>query len=170
MALVVVALMVFIGSVMYTPSSTNNTVSQDFTSLNEPPPLTDRQIVEAVYKIYEVDFVDEEMKAAEKVCVIGLGRITSEEDAIKKAEAVWTNQDGVPHWSAENASEYRSRLDKDDPYFVKYYEEYDAWWVHGNLPSGRWDPIDGCYYDIIGTTAYIILRGSDGKVLAIGAG
>ena len=115
---------------------------------------TDKQIVDAIndeiYGYYEQDGVDysaDAMNQAGKLPSRYLGKITSEEDVKAKAEVAWLQTD-------------------EKPYVAKYYKEYGVWLVNGTLPSSGVDS-SGRKYVVIGGVSYIIIRASDGKVLAV---
>lgn len=150
--------------------------SDDSTSeLNE---YTERQIVAAIcielYKFNEkdaYDHADDMIHNAETLSEISLGNVDSEEDAIQKAKSVFVETKGT---------EYIERIESDfvelngekvryqrnnSPYSVNFYEKYDVWLIQPNLPSGITE--DGRSVMTPGMTPYVIIRASDGKVLAV---
>lgn len=90
---------------------------------------------------FDLDFYAEEIAQfpSDKV----LGPVTSTTDAKEKAEAVWV----------ETYGEY---VKKEKPYGVSYDKDTGTWLVLGHLPKGA-----------IGGVAHILIRESDGAVLAI---
>lgn len=50
-------------------------------------------------------------------------------------------------------------------YTVKYYDKYDVWMINPNPKSGTTE--DGKKVGAAGMMPYIIMRGSDGEVLAV---
>ena len=90
------------------------------------------------------------------------GRITSEEDAKEKATAVLIEL----LWSANGTpDEIEESIWRNRPINTRLYEEHDAWLVWGThpmqtLPDGREVPVPS-------TVPYLILRQSNGEVLAV---
>lgn len=122
--------------------------------------LSDKQIVEAIHiEIYGyseddgVDYADDAMEVVDELSGKLFGSIVSEEDAKKKAEAAWSEIRGFE--DAKN----------EKPYIAKFYEEYDVWLVQGNPPPWGIDS-NGREYATPGGVSYIIMRNSDGRVLA----
>jgi len=72
-----------------------------------------------------------------------LGEIKDEDVALKKAESVWVE------W-------YGKEVEEKKPYIVSYDESASIWLVEGSLPR-----------NMAGGVPYILIRKSDGKVLAI---
>ena len=72
-----------------------------------------------------------------------LGEVLTGKAAIQKAEKLWIDL-------------YGKDIVKEKPYKVYFDEENQAWLVNGSLPYG---------YD--GGVAYVIIRKTDGKVLAV---
>jgi len=112
---------------------------------------SDRQIVEAILidmgwneidiNILDLDIV---IGSAEKLTDRYLGRVTSEEDAREKAEVAWLYTDeskGIMHYK---------------PFYVEFYDKYGVWFVEERLPP-----------NVPGEAAWIMIRGSNGKVLAV---
>lgn len=128
---------------------------------------TDKQIVEAVfadyYKYSKTDEIGDSaagaMGRAEELSNRYLGGITSEEDAKKKAEAVWTEIDSE---ILEYTKEIFERLNQ--PYIeTVFYEKYDVW-VARTCTSGITK--DGESLALTGLLE-IVMRKSDGKILAV---
>lgn len=139
---------------------------------------TERQIIAAIcielYGFNEkvaLDHADYMMNIAETLSETSLGSIVSEEDAIQKAKFVLIETEGA---------EFIERIESDivelngekiryqrtnSPYNVTFYEEYDVWLIDPNLPSGITE--NGSPVMTPGMTPYVMLRGSDGKVLAV---
>ena len=128
---------------------------------------TDRQIVKAVFwewwpslKEDNVDtLVDEVMEMATELSGTLFGRIISEEDAIRKAQAAWI----ALGWASsyENADESRYRAD--------FYNGFGVWMVDSFFQP-RGSGADGIPYPVPGSGYCIIMRKSDGKVLAVWPG
>ena len=72
-----------------------------------------------------------------------LGEILNAEQAKEKAISEWLNLFG-------------DKINNEKPYQVFFDEENDVWLVKGSLPKGR-----------KGGVAYILMKKSDGKILAI---
>lgn len=154
-------------------SSDSSTSSGQVSGANSPTKATeataysDKQIIEAVfadyYKYSKTDEIADSaagaMGRAEELPDKYLGGITSEEDAKKKAEAVWTEIDrGI----FEDIKETFERLNQ--PYIeAVFYEEFDVW-VARTCTSGITE--DGKSFALTGLFE-IVIRKSDGKVLAV---
>lgn len=106
-----------------------------------------------------IDFVNSTMEYANELSGKPFGEITSEEDAKKKAEEAWIEID-EKCFGAHN-----DNLDYYQPFITKYYEEYDVWMITGSLPPSSTDE-DGNRYAVLGTVPCIIMRRSNGTVLA----
>lgn len=153
-------------SSLSSPSGAQSQVSSP-TKSTESAIYSDKQIVEAVfadyYKYSKADEIADSaagaMRRAEELSNRYLGGITSEEDAKKKAEAVWTEIDsGV----LEYTKEIFERLNQ--PYIeAVFYEKYDVW-VARTCTSGTTE--DGESFALTGLFE-IVIRKSDGKVLAV---
>lgn len=108
---------------------------------------------------------------AEPFSEISLGSITSEEDAKEKGRSIfieWLGQKFVDDLESDFVirDENPIKFERDDPpYSVTYYEKYDAWIIKTDLRSGKTE--DGGWIATPGSPRYVILRGSDGKVLAV---
>lgn len=104
-----------------------------------------------LYKEYEMEVISydfnikffEEALANHPTEVI-LGKTMSEEDAVKKALLVWEYM-----YSDED-------IYFENPIKVYFVSDLDAWYLHGSLPDGA-----------DGGTPEILIRKSDGKVLAV---
>jgi len=84
---------------------------------------------------------------------IYMGQIDGINTAKIKAEEVWGEYFGQLGITEKDIKSQK-------PYVVYYDNESDAYMVHGSL---RYSP----FYNVKGGCAYVIFRGSDGKVLAI---
>lgn len=100
-----------------------------------------------------------------------LGSINSVEDAEEKGRAIlirWTGQEFIDDLESDYfvSDGKQIKLERDNPpYFVNYYENYDVWIVKAILRSGKLE--GGGYIATPGESPYVLLRGSDGKVLAV---
>jgi len=139
-------------------SSTNS--SQSKTSSSVESTESNKQIVYDLFNklyIYEDDgdtAADFAIGEADKLSDKCLGKITSEEDAKEKAEVTWMKIDGYGDAKGEK------------PYDATYYKEYDVWLIHGALNTPSTDS-SGRKYAIPGGVDYIIMRASNGEVLAV---
>lgn len=97
------------------------------------------------------------------------GQITCEEDVIKIAREIFTEECGesfVEHIESEYVELQGElvRYERDvPPYSVKYYEEYDVWHIHTNAPSGITE--NGIKFATLSMPPYLLIRGEDGKIL-----
>lgn len=115
------------------------------------------------------DTVDIMISKAEMLSERVLGEITSEEDAVEKARAVLTEL-GLSDVIERTESEFveidgeKVRYQRNnEPYSVEFFDEYDAYWVKPNSPSGITE--DGRKIASPSMMPYVIMRKSDGKVL-----
>ncbi len=159
--------------------TTQTTTAETTVTLTlEKPDYNQRQILEAIcIDMYgtvppfseDDDHVDYLMNTAEYVSKEPFGSIADNEDAIEKARVVWIEYLG---------SDYIEKIESDfvdvngepmhyerdnPPYEVNYYDEYDVWLVNPIYPSGIRE--DGVKFASPGTETYLIIRGSDGKIL-----
>lgn len=115
----------------------------------------------------DADYLIQNAKTISERC---LGNISDKEDAIEKARAVWKEILDAKYIEKVE-SEY---VDVDGvkmkyerrkpPYAVKYYEEYDVWYVVPTAPSGTRE--DGVSFDVIwDCPPYLLIRGEDGMIL-----
>lgn len=90
---------------------------------------------------FDLDFYAEEIAQfpSDKV----LGPVTSAEDAKEKAESVWLEVFG-------------EEVKQEKPYGVSYDKDTGTWLVQGHLPRY-----------MVGGVAHILIRESDGAVLAV---
>ncbi|MGN0620990.1 MAG: hypothetical protein ACI4I9_03900 [Porcipelethomonas sp.] len=162
------------GSAYISEASANNN------AVSESAEHREKQIVDAVCTdIYgyvpvfdeknNMDHSDYLINTAESIPERVLGNIDSEEDAIEKARDVWTERLGTD-FIEKIESDYvesdggRVKYQRDHPpYNVTFYEEYDVWLINPNYPSGITE--DGRQFSTPGMTPYLIIRGSDGKIL-----
>lgn len=77
------------------------------------------------------------------------------EDFVNKVESDYVEKDGI-----------KLKLNRKHPYYtIKYYNEYDIWYIYPNPPSGITE--DGKSYDVIWDVySHLLIRGSDGKIIA----
>lgn len=141
---------------------------------------TEKQIVDAVCTdIYgyvpdfkdNIDHSEYLISNAEELSKRILGKIVSEKDAKQKARAVLIDigrENFIERIESDfvevNGEKMKYQRDK-PPYSVTFYEDYDAWLVIPHLPSGIRE--DGISFGTPGMPPYVIMRGSDGKVLGI---
>lgn len=125
-----------------------------------------------IYKQISVsDSANYMMNVAESLSNRYCGEITSEEDAKIKARSILINKGEIDYVERVEAvfidvdGEKISYQRKNAPYTITYYEEYDTWLIIPNLPSGIRE--DGVPFDTPSSDRYIMIRGTDGKVLAI---
>ncbi|MBQ6944846.1 MAG: hypothetical protein IJN43_11055 [Ruminococcus sp.] len=97
------------------------------------------------------------------------GQITCEEDVIKIAREIFAIERG-DEFVEQIESEYIEiqgelvRYERDvPPYSVKYYKEYDVWYINPNAPSGVTE--NGIKFGTPSMPPYLLIRGKDGKIL-----
>lgn len=167
--------------------STECTTSE--TPTQESSEYIERQIVEAIcielygqmFEPYHVlgsnseiieyendaDYLIQTAKTLPERC---LGNITSEEMLIEKAREVWIERLGA-EYIERIESEYvdvdgvKMRFERGYPtYHIKYYEEYDVWYIVPSAPSGTRE--DGVSFAVIWDfPPYLLIRGEDGMIL-----
>lgn len=97
------------------------------------------------------------------------GQITCEEDVIKIAREIFTEERGesfVEHIESEyvEIQDELVRYERDvPPYTVEYYDEYDVWYINPNAPSGVTE--NGINFATPSMPPYLLIRGEDGKIL-----
>ena len=148
------------------PNETESTATSKASSSPEVPVKSDEQIVKAIlFDIGEtsmpddgdsVDFYTE--FAAKKLSGKLFGRITSEEDVKEKAIAALNEMSEI-----EEPPERR-------PINAKFYKECDAWVVWESHLSSYTDSNGFEYPPPPHSVPYIIIRNSNGKILAVWAG
>lgn len=160
-----------------TVTSVNETTTMKSSETNE---YTEKQIVDAVCTdMYGCvpDFNDNSdhseylIGKAEELSKRILGEIVSEKDAEQKARAVLIDigrENFIERIESDfvevNGEKIKYQRDQ-PPYSVTFYEDYDAWLVIPHLPSGIRE--DGISFGTPGMPPYVIMRGSDGKVLGL---
>lgn len=161
-------------------SATENNCTENSDS-SEPIVYTKQEIVQHicqnVYQYSKLDAKNIEDLAeymtenAEKLSKRTYGKIVSEDDATKKAKEVLIETEGA-EYIERIESEYIEldgeyvKYNRDTPYYaVKYYDKYDVWMINPNLASGTTK--DGKRIGATGMTPYVIMKGSDGEVLAL---
>lgn len=164
-------------STSVTTESENNETTEftaNGTTFQESSENTEKQIIEAVCidiygyvpGSYEYEnHADYLMKTAETISDNYLGKITSEEDVIEKTKAVCLER-GLNNIDSEyiEVGGVKMKYERDNPPFnVKYYEEFDTWFISPNPPSGIRE--DGVKFSVPAMPMYLIIRGSDGKIL-----
>lgn len=166
----------YVSDINTTESENNGTAefTASGTAFQESAEITEKQIIEAVCidmygyvpESYEYEnHADYLIKTAETFSERFLGNITSEEDAIEKAKAVCLEK-GLNNIDSEyiDVDGVKMKYERDNPPFnVKYYEEYDTWFISPNPPSGIRE--DGVKFSVPAMPMYLIIRGSDGKIL-----
>jgi len=153
---------------MKNPEKPKSTETSGASSSPEVPAKSDREIVEAVFsEIYQnfkrdqiVIWTDEAMDAAEMLSGKLFGRITSKEDAMEKAEAVWIEIG----WCGGDIKDER-------PHTTKFYDEYGVWLVDSfslrGVTNSEGNPFP---VSVPGSGLCTIMRIIDGKVLAVWLG
>ncbi len=139
---------------------------------------TERQIVADIcnelYGFNEKDSFDHAdyiMNIAEALPERSLGNIVSKEDAIQKARSVLIETEGAEYVERMESNFVELNEEKinyqrnNSTYDVTSYDEYDLWLININLPSGITK--DGKSIITPGMTPYVMMRGSDGKVIAV---
>lgn len=166
-ALILLAFILMIGGTacMENPEKPESTATSEASSSPEVPAKSDREIVEAVWTEIQgtdsvwdgegIDYIGEDMKLAEALSGKLFGSITSEEDAKEKGSAAIIELNG----SSESENER--------PFEAKFFEKYNVWLVNGTPPLGYVDS-EGKEYPVPCSLPYVIMRKSDGKVLAYG--
>lgn len=176
-----------------TTQSTNTESTECTTSetTQESSEYIERQIVEAIYiDLYgsmvepypvlgknselieyenDADYLIQNAKSLSERC---LGNISDEEDAIEKARSVWKEKLGS-EYIERIESEYvdvdgvKMRYERrNPPYAVKYYEEYDVWYIVPTAPCGTRE--DGVSFSVIWDfPPYLLIRGEDGMILGV---
>lgn len=97
------------------------------------------------------------------------GQVTCEEDVIKIAREIFTEERGESFVELIESEyiEMDGELVKYErnvpPYTVEYYDEYDVWYINPNAPSGVTE--DGIKFGTPSMPPYLIIRGEDGKIL-----
>lgn len=97
------------------------------------------------------------------------GQVTCKEDVIKIAREIFTEECGesfVEHIESEYVEIQGElvRYERDvPPYSVKYYKEYDVWYINPNAPSGVTE--NGMKIATPSMPPYLLIRGEDGKIL-----
>lgn len=121
------------------------------------------------FHVYE-NYADFIMHRAQNLPERWLGSISGEDDLIEKYRAILIEKMGS--WYIDYVeSEYVERDGvkikferRYPPYDVKYYEEYDVWYIVTNPPSGVRE--DGVPFDVIWDwPPYLLVRGEDGMIL-----
>lgn len=123
------------------------------------------------YEPYIQEDIDHLIDSTDLLSEKVLGKITSEEDALKKGKDVLIEIKGQEYidehesdyflQNGENVKFIRDNL----PFIAKYYDEYDIWQVIAVLRTGKTE--DGNTVVTTGTSPYVLIRGSDGKVVGI---
>lgn len=96
--------------------------------------------------------------------------VTSEETAVSRARAVfieYIGQEFVDQLESDYVEKNGETLKlerKSPPYKCVYYDEYDVWAITAVLRSGK--PEDGSCLEHTGQSPYVLIRGTDGAVLA----
>jgi len=109
-----------------------------------------------------IDYIGECMELAEALSGKLFGGIISEEDAKEKGRAAIIELNGY----SEGENERYNR-----PFEAKFYEKYDVWLLwESSPPPQQFTDSDGkdFYVDVPHSVPYVIMRASDGKVLAFG--
>jgi len=169
-AFFILAFILMIGgtSCMKNPEKPKSTETSRASSSPEVPTKLDREIVEIIfsewYPSFEKDqiviWADEAMDDAEILSGKLFGRITSEEDALDKAEAVLIEIG----WCGDDIKDER-------PHTAKFYDEYGVWLVDTFTLRGVINSEDNPHpISVPGSGLCTIMRITDGKVLAVWLG
>lgn len=99
-----------------------------------------------------------------------LGTVTDEQDAIEKARYVLLSAKGQKYMDwLEKEPEHDPDIElvrESPPIVAKYIDEYDVWFIHPTAPKWkRADGTKGGYDSHIEFPKYMVIRGSDGKLL-----
>jgi len=144
--------------------STSGSQSSEASSSPEVPAKSDREIVEIIFSEFYQEFkkdqiviwADEAMDNAEIFSGKLFGSITSKEDAMEKAEAVWIEIG----WCGGDIKDER-------PHTTKFYDEYGVWLVDSFSLRGVINSESNPFpVPVPGSGLCAIMRDSDGKVLA----
>jgi len=154
-----------------------NTTSYIANSKSEE--FTEKEIVKEVssevYTInelcYEDDNIDRIMNNPKTLNQQVLGNISDEDDAKEKGRTVFIQLWGQKYIDAFE-SDYVTiddnpvQFERDSPpYRVTYYEKFDVWMITMVKRSGK--TVDGIAIATPGLSSFVIIRGNDGKVLAV---
>ena len=127
--------------------------------ISEDASEEEKQIVNAIIfggrNMNDSDSLDFSIRYAEKLLNRYLGKITSEEDAKEKAEIGWNQLE-----------EFTVNEDM-KPFVARFIDEYGVWYITGKQIENTGINSEGKSYWIPYSTSQIIIRESDGKVLAI---
>lgn len=161
-----------------TTTAITDTITTETTENAEK--LADKQLVKEIltkYCDYPEEWAEEDadgmINTAEPYSPVGT--IHSEEDAKEKGRAVllaYMGQDFIDRIEADfkiyEGQELKIERDY-PPYTVTYCEEYDTWIIFTHPLSGKVIEEDAPILGVAtpGEFPYVILRGNDGKVLAI---
>ncbi len=154
-------------------------ISTSYITNSKSREFTEKQIVKEVSAevyttnelCYEDDNIDMIMDNPKTLNQQVLGNILDEDDAKEKGRTVF-----IELWGHEYIDEFESdfiiingkqvKYERDNPpYRVNYYEKYDAWIITAVKRSGKTE--DGKGINSTGLSSFVIIRGNDGKVLAV---
>lgn len=171
-ALILLAGILMIGGTacMKNPEKQKSPATSGASSSPEILTKSDREIVEAVFSEWYLSlkkneivlWANDAMETAEELSGKLFGKITSEEDAKEKAEAVCVELG----WSNDVELSWSNDIEDKNPYKIKFYDEYGVWMVDSFSPSNGVDSEGREYPAPPGSGYCTIMRKSDGKVLA----
>ncbi|EWM52589.1 hypothetical protein [Ruminococcus flavefaciens] len=164
-------------TVVATKTTSDNNIqnSTETTSVSE---FTEQQIVKEIcINTYGFDdetaesFSEMMIENVKKISDDVLGAIASEDEAKEKGRSVIAEIAGNDFIESIE-SEYvelngeKVKYQREKPaYIITYYDEFDIWKIAPTLPVGTTE--DGRSVFTPGTVPYVLLRGSDGKVVGI---
>lgn len=161
-------------------SETEN-IETENSDLSEQIVYTEQETVELIcQELYQDSILDEKgieelaeymTENVESLSKRTYGKIVSEDDAVKKAREVIIETAGAEYIEAIE-SEYveldgrKIKYNRNTPYYAsEYSDKYDVWLIKPNLVSGI--AADGRKVGAAGMVTYVMMKGSDGEVLAV---
>lgn len=164
-------------TVVATQTTSDNNI-QNLTETTSVAEVTEQQIVKEIcIDTYGFDeetaesFSEMMIENVKKISDNSLGNIASEDEAKEKGRNVIAEiagQDFIERIESEyvELNGEKVKYEREKPaYSISYDEEFDVWIVIPTLPVGNTE--DGRSVFTPGTVPYVIIRGSDGKVLGI---
>ena len=141
---------------------TSGSQSSELGSTTEETTKADRQIVEVIFSEWYpsmkkdeiVIWADEAMGNADILSGNIFGSIISEDDVMEKAQAAWIELGWL------------NDVEDKETYKAEFYDEYDVWMVDSFYQQHGVDS-QSTPYAVPGSGLCIIMRKTDGKVLAV---